>query len=409
MPAIATGNPTISTATIGPSQEQLWPFKVNWDEQVSEVIEFRTDIFETRSGREQRRALRLNPRWSYEVATWAENGKYQRLSQLIRGRGGQQFVFRHPVDWFELQDAAGVDTDLLTFADAPLWMVAGCYLILEEGDTQELVRVSSFTPGDLTINGKLANSWAAGTKVRRAMAGRLDQPFNLEMLTNRVGAFKINYMVDPQGNHVLDDGSAAVTFDGRELFLSKPNWSNPFSLDFDFGRETIDYGVGRIGHRLPKNTHKVLRKGTFLGKSRSEVVELMRFFLRMKGQRGEFYAPSLTDEVNASSISGGFVNVAGLELYRALKDDVTNKALFARKRDGTYLVSKISAVANNSGDTRLTLTTSWGTVNLDTLFSISLMSMWRFATDTLTVDWINSNVANLVMSFRSLENQASES
>lgn len=409
MPTIATGTPTISGGSIAPTQEKLWPFKVNWDEQVSEQIEFRTDVFETRSGREQRRAIRLKPRYKYEVSTWAAGEKQQRLTRLIRGRGGNEFVFRHPVDWIELDSTASSGVNLLTLADAPpYWVIENSYLMLDDGTDQEICRVLQTDINSIYINGVLKNEWPAGTKIRRAFAGRLDQPFNFDALTNRVGAFKITVAVDPQSNYEDDIGSAAVTFDSRELFLAKPNWSQPLNFDFDFGRETIDYGQGRVKHGLPKNTYKVLRKATFLGRSRAEITDLVQMFLRMKGQRGEFYAPSLTDDITAASISGGSVYVDGHELYRAMKDDLTNMALFARKSDGSYLVSKVSAVARNMGQTQLTLTTSWGTVAVNTVKSISVMSLWRFATDVLTVDWINSNTANIVMSFRSLENQASE-
>mgnify|MGYP001017047157 FL=1 len=373
-----------------------------------EQIEYRTDIFETRSGREQRRALRLNPRYKYEVSTWAAEDQLQRLNRLIRGRGGQEFIFWHPVDWVELQDIGPVGgTSLL--CDLPAWAIEGGYIVLDDGVKREVCRINTTTISSININGGLLNEFAAGdTKIRRAFAGRLDQPFNVDMLTNRVGAFKVNVSVDPQGNYTDDEGSAAATFDGRELFLSKPNWIQPVNFDIDFGRETIDYGQGRIAHGLPKNTYKMLRKATFMGRSRDQISDMVAFFRRMKGQRGEFYAPSLVDDITASSISGGYVNVDGLELYRMMKDDVTAKALFARKSDGSYLVSKVSAVANNSGNTRLTLTTSWGTVAVNTIKSISVLLLWRFASDTLTVDWLNSRTANMVLSMRSLENQASE-
>lgn len=409
MSNIAIGAPVISTASIGPSQAELWPFPVNWDDKVTETIEFKTDIFKTRSRREQRRALRFKPRWSYSFATWTAAERYQRLSGLVRGRGGSQFIIRHPVDWFPLESSIDTGEFVLSVGYPVDWAQPGVHVILENGPDQELCRITDSSIYTVTINGAVLNDWPAGTRVRRALPARLDQSFSMQMITNNVASFDVNFMAEPDGTYELDSGTAADTFDGRELFLKRSNWNQGVALDFDFGRETIDYGVGRIAHNIPVNTGESVRKATYLGRTQDEVRDLIKFFLRMKGQRGEFYMPTFTEDIgNVISIAGGFIDVLGLDLYLSMLGDLTNRAVYAQKRDGTYLISKIDSVDTNVGNTRLTLDSSWGTVNLSSLTSISLVSLWRFATDVLSVDWLTSGVANVVMTFKSLENQVSE-
>src|SRR5690606_3636520 len=115
-----------------------------------------------------------------------------------------------------------------------------------------------------------------------------------------------------------------VTFNGREVFLKKPNWRERISDNFLAGREAVDYGRGRIASFKMLDFVERTRRAIYLGRDRAELNAIYQFFLRRWGQQGEFYAPTwMEDIVPKTALASGqaTMRVAGTDFHAAYADD----------------------------------------------------------------------------------------
>lgn len=395
-PAV-TGRPSADLGHLGPPARDCWPFLINWDRGATETVEFRTEIITSRSGREQRRALRSVPRWKYDFSGWEKGDGYRKLNNLLRKRGGQPWAFQHPADWITLSaDAAAGDSTISTDV-TPTWLQEGVCVILEWGRNQrELVRVRVVLLGALVIDAALVNNIPAGAKIRRAMYGVLGAPFSQSMVTTDVSEYSITFNANPDGVFTMPDGEPFATYDDYEVFSMRPNFAKDIQFDFDPQYEQIDYGMGRVETFLPKNTSIDTRKFTYLGKTKAEAQSLIQFFCRQKGQRGEFLVPTWGHDLKPSVIGINTVNFDD-ETAKLLQENPLYGYVFFMMANGNSIVNKIVGVSSNTISFQDNMTFPSPVV------FISLMARCRFATDALAVDWRTGTVAEIVFTFRAVE------
>ncbi|HLP67781.1 MAG TPA: hypothetical protein VK181_09705, partial [Rhizobium sp.] len=63
----------VTAFRVQPLPENLWPWTINWKDGLNIAEEFKTDIIEARSGREQRIAMRSTPRKTLEFSILLRN------------------------------------------------------------------------------------------------------------------------------------------------------------------------------------------------------------------------------------------------------------------------------------------------------------------------------------------------
>lgn len=403
------GSPRISTARPGPAQSLAWPFRVNWRAGASETIEFRTDIVTSRSGREQRRAIRPKPRYSYEWSTWAKADRYRLLAGLAYGHPGRSRLVPHPTDRVRLSADAAAAGNSLPVASIPAWAQPGVYAILE-GEQRELVRIAA-VGASIEIDGLLLADWPARTILRRAMPGVLASTFSYRAETNDLASFSVRFEADPGDSYEQGAGTPGVSFDSREVFTWKPNWTDPVEIGIDSGRESIDYGFGLISHSYPLRAPVATTKASFLATSWADAAAMKEFFIRQQGARGEFWLPSFTrDLIPRQNVQTNKIVTEGSTDYYAYKDEPINRAVVLRETDGTLHYNRIIEVTlNGSGHSSFTVQNLWPEVfQLSQVGSISFMSLARFFGDAVTIDWQTSEVASLALNFKRLEYQGAE-
>ena len=108
----------------------LWTFPPNWNSPIKETLEWLTDVLQSPSGAEQRRALRLAPRRSFTFEVLVHQAQRTRADLWAHVLGAQ--VPRNPVPeigWYPLQKtAAGLDDPVLAplQAQTPVFQWHSC-------------------------------------------------------------------------------------------------------------------------------------------------------------------------------------------------------------------------------------------------------------------------------------------
>lgn len=393
---------------------RFWELAPNWRSPYQVTHEFRTDIIESRAKREQRNALRAEPRKRLSFSITVAKDRYRTLQRSLAAGS------RQGEDWYVPEVTAGVPTDAVAAAGqatispatTPFWMAAGVPVVLMDGQRHELATIDSVSSGNLIMEDNFSAAWPLGTKIAPALTGYVSTEITGDGPTNNVIEATVTFNIEV-GLDVEETPAAAVaTFNGRELFLKRPNWNESLNDVYRSARESIDYGQGRMAHFLPAVFPTLVRKAAFVNRDLVEAEAIRQFFLRMKGQQGEFYMPSgQQDIVPISPLTNGqaTLTVAGIDFANAYEDDTVHRAVAVRLIDGTTLYRIVSAINPVAGNSRITFTANWpSTIPVADIVMVSWMPAWRLATDAITFEWLTDSVCQVAITMQTIEDLAGD-
>lgn len=383
----------------------LYRYDHNWSEPLKLDYEFRTSILTSRNQREQRIAERIAPR--------------RKVSSLIFGRGDSLTLIEHyltrymQADWvmpdftrrLPLISTGGAVSSEIAVDGPPAWIAAGATLVLDNGTLRESVEVVSVAGDVISLAAETISDWFvgdAGSYVYPGLVGRMNQTIQTSLETNSAAEISVEFNVDPGDDHE-EDTSAPLTFNGRELWLTKPNWLEKVKLDFEGFLETVDFDRGVLDHYAPVAWNRRNWKATYLGRDSDRAEELLAFWHRLKGQQGEFYMPTWQDDLSltlGAAMGSSALVVPGTQISTLFGGSTVYKAIIALFRDGTYEAKVVSSITDNGTNTTLHLGSAWAkAVNGTTALRVCWLPVWRSATDTLTMEWLTRTVAQCQFSF----------
>ncbi len=191
-------------------------------------------------------------------------------------------------------------------------------------------------------------------------------------------------------------------FNQREVFDPVVNWANPIEGNFARERDIVDFNRGRTSTFLPVPFAKRTQQFQLLLANQAARIELVAFFLRMKGQRGEFYLPDRDDDFTlVSSPSTTTAIVAGRDIYDTFIADDVHRAV-ALTYNGTRFYRRITAAAVSGANTLLTTDTAWP-CPMDATTRLHWLVVNRFAVDQLELELVTDEVGRAQISVTNLE------
>jgi len=416
-----------------PSEYRTFDYGPNWSQTVSGGLSFRTQIDVSRSGREQRAALRNEPRRTIEFTILLNADEMRAFARLMAKWQNRLMVLADPIRAAETPLATADGTISLPVADLAEWMAAGESVFLIDGERRLLCEIDSVLddrvagygvnygndyggtdyPDSIVFSDDLGATWPVGTIVRPALVGRLAASVRGSHPTSDVVQSSILFSVDP-GSDVFDPaGPGYDLLDGREVLARKPNWSASPESTFEWGPENVDYDYGRIATYQPIAFPTLLRRATYLEQDRAGEGYLTAFFVRQRGQRGEFLMPTWMNDLPlaAALIDGeSTLTVLGTETVDEFADDPIYRALMVYMNDGRRIYREIESIVADSGNSVITLTSPWlGDYALSEIAVVCWMPVFRFATDQLTMQHLVEGAAQTQLTMRSLEYLDAES
>lgn len=383
---------------------RVWRFPPDWKSGYTTNYAYKTESFKSRVGKEQRRALRHNPRFYNEFDISLMGGRLAEFDTMMAGWQNRPFVMPDYTESVSLFTAAEPGGETIVVDGTPDWLVADAQIMLSNLGKTSLHVVGDVTGSTVTLTPYITQAWPSGTTVYRGYTGYVQQSMSVSTPTNMVGTTKIRFDALP-ATTVPAVTTAAETYNGRELFLKKPNWSSSPQVDMEYEIDKVDYDRGHntffnIVEFITKTT-----KATYLAKTRAEVDQFRKFFDRMKGMRGEFYAPTWKPDMTiASSITAGAVNlvVEGVDTYEFLRGSTVYKKLVIVKNDGTLLKNSVTNMTVTD-KTTIVCGTPWPAVNKNDVLMVCWMPVWTLASDILTISWVTDSVAQIGLAMRTVE------
>jgi len=383
----------------------------NWADPYNVILEYKTEIITSRSGKEQRRALRRTPRKSLEYGITLSGAEARQFNSALSAWQAGNF-FTPEITRNCKSTTAMPAVGLVVTVDAlPGWLQLGTAVIIKSGDELDGRIVDQISGNTITFTtankASDTRTWPIGTIVHPALFGRLASPMATRRRTSNVTEATVRFNVAPASEPpLLNPPAADQSFNGVEVLTIRPNWAKPLDVERRFDSETIDYGWGKSQNFFPTNFSQRLMKATFLGKTRAEAEKVVGIFNRMKGQRGVFYMPTYERDMDISPLAVAGVNLrlSGTEIADWLSDDKVYRNIAIVTRDKQIHCYNITAVAKiTTIDTLLTLSTAVTSNVLSNAVIVCWLPLCRFATDELTISWVTDSVAQFDLAIKSIQ------
>lgn len=404
--------------TVSGSRAKVWPFAVNWADGFKVNLSFKTDIWASRSGKEQRRALRTTPRKTVEFSSITSGVKLRTFRALMASWQNKVMVMPDVTRKVYLTAASAPGGTSVTLDAVKDWIVADATVVMIDGERREIRKVDYVTGLVVTFTAS-SGAWPAGAAVHPGLQGVLAGELSANQLTDSTARVNVRFEVDPASEPPRSAGSPVATLEGREVFTRKPNWRDGVDVSYQFPSEVVDYGRGVISRFRPISFSTQVFKATYVGRDPDNLLAIQQMFERAKGRRGEFHiSTGMPDLVlNATALVGNFfIRVAGQEVFQAFSTDTVHRAIEVVMNDGTRFYRKlvgstpITTVSDVDGDDTLIQLTGAlpQTITPDTVSRISWLPAARFASDEMTIEYLTDEVGQTQLAIQTLEDLAVE-
>lgn len=362
---------------------------------IRETLEFLTDIIRSVDGREQRIALRKNPRQRLRYVFSLDEDSAARRKLNVRIFGAQAATFGLPV-WFErarlTSAASATDTVIQVDTRYADFRAGSIAIVWTDEDTFDALVISSTTDSSITLSSPLENSYPVGTFVMPLRTARTTETIPRSKANVNLEQFTLDFLVtDNDAN--LADTSAFASFNSKAL-LEDLNISNG-SVEEDFNRRiyVIDSLAGTLSQSSIWNGPGIASRLQWLAKSKQRVWEIRQLLHAFRGSQVTFYVPTFYKDLapNASLGSGSTemdIDNIGLVDTIGTTPIAPWDAIWVRLNDGTTIIRGITAISTISSTTeRLTIDSGWpSTILISDIDRVSWLRLSRIADDRVTID-----------------------
>lgn len=387
----------------------------NWQQGVVETLTFLTEIVNvSRDGKEQRRALRREPRRSleYSLSLWGTNRRKVE-AQLYKWRRRTAVVVMDPYRVKTAADALAGALTVTVVGPVPPWAAAGVVVKFSHYSLASTLtgQIESTTVNTITFSSGIPVDLPTGVKLIWAITGRLEDKTKISHLTDDASSARMKYGNIPSVDPIYTPNAASATFGGYEIFLMKPNWKEPISGEFQHFVNIVDFQRGKTEVYEHIDYAQEIRTVSFSGQRDYSILELTDFFRRQLGRLREFYYPTWeSDIVISQKVFEGdtYVRMAGTDLAFYYASQKTHKAVLLQLKDGSTIPMEVNSIYTvndeNGEDSIVNFTSSFSRdIELTQIRAISWLMRCRLASDNMEIKWLTDTSATTQLSFLTLE------
>lgn len=400
-------------SNIYPTPDQLYrimPLKHNWSSAFRETVEYQTDVITSENGKEQRRAVRMFPRRTFEYTLMYRDEQKAKLDMFFDKPPTQLCIVPEEPMSFKLSANMPVDANTLRHDGVKDWFQANMMILLNDNGRCETRTIDGWNATTMFLSERGRAAFPAGTRVTAARVARINNAPSSTRLTNVAGTLSLSAELDPTLDKYAPGDDEQLFIGLREYLQAKANWGQAPVVQHSWAHEDIDYGHGAVKTYASVKFPSRTLKASYWRKGWKSSRDLIDFFCRMKGRNREFLLPSYEKAVpfRYAAAETSAILIDGLDFAYTYKDSSVYRRILIRKKDGTEIHRQVDYVeALPDTDTSVI----WLTEPLpDTdiapndVFGIWWVTVARFATDRLDIDWITGEVAQFAFNMQNLEN-----
>ena len=382
--------------------------KPNWGNGVKETLEFLTTIVTSDRGKEQRSAERTHARRSVSFEAVLHADALRDLKADLHERSDFLSYIPEPVHRLSTVAVyAPLGSTTVQFVDVVSSDHIGKRVCIMGGKRNFFATVSGIVGSTVTFSAPIEREAVAGDDLRLCVEGRMPTSVSVKYVADDIAYFNADFNQNPGTPNINYGTSAFPTFRGREVFNEKPNWDNPPSVEIVSEYNVTDFKRGVIRTYSPIDFISRVTQFTFLGRNTAKMNRLIDFFQRQLGRCGEFWCPSWTSDLRmVQPITNGnnYIVVAGRKVADYYASSTVEKAVAIRRSNNDWLYRYITGITTDGTNSTITFDAPFTfDVDLEAVVGLYWLNVCRFATDTMTVQWITNEVAQTVFQITTLE------
>ena len=384
------------------SRVTLFGFEPNWANSVEEPLEWATDVIQMYDGTEQRIQMRARPRRRLEYSVLLKNEKAQYFDSVMWG--WQSRIFAVPLWQYVAATSApvsaGATSVSVSTTDVPFISGELAVLYVDPG-SYEVVDILAVGPSTLTLSRPTGAAWPAGTKIYPVSLSHLEGNVPVRRLTDRALSAQVRFLSLPAASDpYVPVAAAPVTYNGYEVLTQQPDWAGGVDIDFEFQKDVIDYNIGDIELAATTLNQSQYWRYRWLLKTRAEIRQFREFLRRRAGQLKPLYIPSWNSDLTVTQpISAGATSLvcADRMFYLMVGLDPPRAHMMIRTRNNGDFYRPITAISQTGGEVTIGFGVSPLGVSLapGDIKAVHLMSLYRLASDSVTLSWRTSRVATV--------------
>lgn len=385
----------------------VFGYAPNWRERVVESYGWLTDVIEAYDGTEQRFALRDAPRRGlrYSLATLNQHAG-NRLETLLLG--WQSKLYAVPV-WTDAQTlasdlpagslSAACDTAGYEFA------VGDNALLWRAHDDYEALEISAVNAGGLGFVLPTVASFPAGTRILPIRLGRLPGAQKLERVTGRHFQGEVAFAFEDNPGWAAAD--AGDTYLGYRVYPLRPNWAGRLDVEHVRKLAELDYLSGAAWRKDESGLANLVKRWTWMHKSRADVVAFRTWLAARKGRLVPFWSETQGDDITVTTTIASAdisIQIKNIGYQRLLNGRADRRHIALRTKAGAVYYRQILGATEISGELEtLTLDASLGAaVNPDDIASLRFLHLTRLESDSIEIEWHHLSLAETTAAMRSL-------
>lgn len=392
--------------TVTGSRLVLWNIEPNWNSNVTEQFEYKTDVLTSYNKKEQRRSLMTHPRRRISYAANPRRDILSELRNTIHGWHDKEFAV--PLWWSSTTVTKPIvsGSNKITVENNLLEFVKGGLVVLwRDGSYTDALMIDSVDGDVITTESLIAKNFQVGDRVFPAARVRLSQEALLNALTSRVGGMDVELTGNFRGIPMPEIASSDVKINGVEVLDKKPNWVNTPTERYAAAIDVVNYGYGIEQVYNRKAPSLVQKEFTFVAKTPAEIKWWRAFIHRQKGALKSFFVPTHTNDavVVADIVENSYLmTVRGESLANIVNTSKERKYLRIITKSKTYYRT-IDSVKLNGNNSTITFTEAFNAnIPIEDIIMVSFMQRMRFASDEIAVTYLSRNVAQITANFQQI-------
>lgn len=375
----------------------------NWRDGVTESLEWRTSVSQSRSGQEQRQRIRSKPRrsWSYSIQLQGATAR----AAFFDVTGFQNLVFGVPIwtDRSELTSQAAGGTSVLPVATSNKGFAVGGVLFVRSGDTIETHEVDAITESGVSIKNPTTATFPAGAEVYPGAVAKLPQSVSARRVTDNLLQSTVEFQALPQDTDAWLPSTTPTLLDGFEIIDRRPNWSQPIGITFEYEADEIDYLSG-VSLRAPSREYpSAMFRLRYMINGRAE----MSAFRAMLGRLAGRHTPAWVN-IHASDFSvvgavvGGGAGATFIDNHSDMIDPSRHPVAVAfRTRSNGTIIKRLSSLTADGGEIDAQFTAAFSVqIEPADLIMASFCPLCRLASDRVSIRWLTNELAECELTFQ---------
>lgn len=384
----------------------LLKIKHNWASSYKVTFSFKTGIDISNAGYEQRLAYRVKPRKTFEYEVLHQNDQMTTFMSVLRNKQNIMHTAPDLARMYRTTVAVAAGASTLVFTAIPKWLTNGRTVVFGyDPGTREILTVAGIVGTTVTFSTPFVYAHPSGSRLYAGVLGRLSPSLGSKFVTDRVQSLALTLEQDPGSEFDPAPAAATTFFNNREVLTRKPNWAGALDVGNDHPIEVIDYDSGVISAYSPILFGTETMKFSFNNRTPEDAVKIEDMFYRMYGRQREFYAPTWRKDMSLNSdIPAGdtFFYTSG-SIRENYADSQVYKAVCFVMTDGTLLLRQVSNIIAAGSESAVLLTEAFPqAIPMASVDRICWLLVCRFATDSLTTEWITDRVSRHSLSIQSL-------